>query len=172
MKEPFATLIKFTVLLALALLSGQWTFPVPGTALSVSFQSLFLLLPAFFLRGYLAIIIVAIYLLAGGLGLPVFANGSFGWITLFGPHRGFFAGFAIAVLFATSYNANERSSPLGILSIWLIGQLIVLVLGYFYLFLISKNLSVLADSWKFLPGLAIKTLIGWNIVAVGRTRGL
>lgn len=76
--------------------AARLTFPLPGTELPQSAQTLAVLLVGATLgmrRGSLA---VGSYLLVGALGLPVFADGGRGLETVLGPSGGYLLGFLVA----------------------------------------------------------------------------
>jgi len=84
---------------AVVAVSAQLSFPLPGTELPQSAQTLAVLLVGATLgarRGTLAIVV---YVLAGACGLPVFADGGRGLSTVLGPSAGDLAGFVLAAAF-------------------------------------------------------------------------
>ena len=54
---------------------------------------------------------VALYLLAGSLGLPVFAGGSAGWQKLVGPTGGYLFGFLAGAWVMGAITKNHRRAP-------------------------------------------------------------
>ena len=75
---------------------GSW-ISVPVGNVPVTLQTLFILLAGVVLHRYGAIP-VALYVLLGVLGLPLFHNGTAGLGVLLGPTGGFLAGFIVAAL--------------------------------------------------------------------------
>ncbi len=76
--------------------AARVSVPIPGSPVPQSLQTLAVLLVGFFLGGKDGSIALVIYLLAGGAGIPVFADGAAGWAHLVGPTAGYLIGFAIA----------------------------------------------------------------------------
>lgn len=97
-----------TILGALVIaLSARATFPLPGTDLPQTAQTLCVLLLGATLgcaRGSLA---VGLYLFAGAVGLPVFSDGAGGLSKLLGPSAGYLFGFLCAVA-AVGWLADRR----------------------------------------------------------------
>ncbi|MDK2990056.1 MAG: biotin transport system substrate-specific component, partial [Methanoculleus sp.] len=87
--------------------AGSWiSIPLPPVPLTL--QTLFVLLSGVVMKRY-AVIPVALYVLLGTAGLPVFHNGTAGLGVLLGPTGGFLAGFIPAALIVGL--AYEHESP-------------------------------------------------------------
>ncbi|WP_214019441.1 biotin transporter BioY [Methanoculleus sp.] len=87
--------------------AGSWiSIPLPPVPLTL--QTLFVLLSGVVMKRY-AVIPVALYVLLGTAGLPVFHNGTAGLGVLLGPTGGFLAGFVPAALIVGL--AYEHESP-------------------------------------------------------------
>lgn len=76
-------------------LSARWSVPVPGTDVPQSLQTLAVLLVGCVLGARLGALALAAYVLAGGLGLPVFADGASGWSHVVGSTAGYLVGFVL-----------------------------------------------------------------------------
>lgn len=103
---------------------------------------------------------VALYLLEGACGLPVFANGMGGLPYMLGPTGGYLIAFAPAAFLAGYLAQRMRAAPailLGHLPLYLIGPL------YLSLF-ISWDYVLMAGVLPFLPGCVIKSLVGASAV--------
>jgi len=109
-------------------------------------------------RGMLA---VALYLLAGALGLPVFAEGSAGWEHLFGPTGGFLWGFIpTAGLAGYLTQRNPSNNLLSIALTWLVSHALLLALGFIWLG-IARGFEGLGESLLgLMPGLILKVCVG------------
>ncbi len=95
--------------------AGSWiSIPLPPVPLTL--QTLFVLLAGIVMKRY-AVIPVALYVLLGAAGLPIYHNGTAGLGVLLGPTGGFLVGFIPAALVAGL--AYEQESPE-----WRIGGLI------------------------------------------------
>ncbi len=88
----------FTALIAV----GAW-LSIPAfwfVAVPITLATLFVVLAGLLLGPWLGLAAVGLYLLAGIIGLPVFANGNSGVGYLLGPTGGFLLGYALAALIA------------------------------------------------------------------------
>jgi biotin transport system substrate-specific component len=104
-------------------------YPVPTTL-----QTLGVLLIGLTFGFRMAVATLALYLLEGALGLPVFAKFSSGYATLVGPTGGYLFGFLLAAA-AIGFLADKgftRSWP-GTVVALLIGEAILFALGVFWL---------------------------------------
>ena len=157
-------LITAIILLVLLCLSGSFSLSIPNTSVDISFQSMLVLLPAFFLPLNWSVGTLILYFLLGAVGVPVFSNGSSGLDVLLGSHMGFFMGFALANYGLAQFNASEQAS-FGIIALYLvIGQLFLLIFGFGYLAYIQSDASIVKQSIYFLPGLVFKSLVGTIII--------
>lgn len=109
---------------------------------------------------------VLIYLLAGILGLPVFANGGSGLSHAIGPTGGYLIGFILAALLITVLKNNAFVwKPLNITLAMLSAHLIILLSGWLWL---SERIGI-TDAYvrgvePFLMGGAIKSILAAVIV--------
>jgi biotin transport system substrate-specific component len=104
-------------------------YPVPTTL-----QTLGVLLIGLTFGFRMAAATLALYLLEGAAGLPVFAKFSSGYATLIGPTGGYLFGFLLAAA-AIGYLADKgftRSWPGTVIAL-LIGEAILFALGVFWL---------------------------------------
>lgn len=85
------TTSTFSVLTAIGALTFVPLYPVP-----VTLQTLFTYLSGAVLGPWLGALSQVIYILLGGIGLPVFAGGKAGFGTLLGPTGGYLLGFIAA----------------------------------------------------------------------------
>ena len=88
--------LRVLVAVALVALSARLDIPVPGSQVPQSAQTLTVVLVGLVLGAGAGAAALAAYLLAGGMGLPVFADGASGWGHLVGPTAGYLAGFVVA----------------------------------------------------------------------------
>lgn len=107
-------------------------YPVPMTLQTLA---LFLIAAAYGSR--LAVATVALYMIEGALGLPVFAGTpekGIGFVYMFGPTGGYLAGYlvAAAVVGFAAERAWGRRLP-GLLGAMLVGEAIILGLGFAWL---------------------------------------
>jgi biotin transport system substrate-specific component len=140
---------------------GPYSFKL-NADLDFSFQSVWiLLLPLLFgLRGTIA---VAVYLIIGALGAPVFSGYSSGWTKFYGVTGGFLFGFLICAvliqLFAHQKNGNLTFQR--ILIILLTGHIALLILGFSWMIFTGVPPTKIPDIiLSLLPGLLIKIIVG------------
>lgn len=103
-------------------------FPVPMTMQTLA---VFVIAAAYGLR--LGAATVAFYLAQGAVGLPVFTGGA-GLAYLAGPTGGFLIGFlAAAVIIGFAVDRGWGSNPLKLFGATLLGAIVLMVIGYFWL---------------------------------------
>jgi biotin transport system substrate-specific component len=77
-------------------LCAPLSFPLPFTPIPIAIAAQVVLLLSVLLGSKRATLAVALYLLQGAMGLPVFAGGGFGIVRLFGPTGGYLLGYIVA----------------------------------------------------------------------------
>lgn len=153
--------------------SARVSVPIPGTPVPQSLQTLAVVLVGAFLGARWGGVAVGLYLLAGGAGLPVFADGASGWGHLTGPTSGYLVGFLVAAV------GVGRASDLGRLERVVPAVLVLAVAHAAILALGWTRLSALlgpSDAFRqgvgpFLAGGALKSLVGAAVVVPARRRG-
>lgn len=133
---------------ALIVVLSQIVIPV-GTV-PFTLQTLAIGLIATLFRPREAVLSVLLYLLLGGIGLPVFAGGSGGFSALMGPTAGFLWGFVVYAL-TTSFLINPRTSLVVIFLANLLGAITTLVLGVLGLHFLANMTWQAAFSAGVLP---------------------
>jgi len=148
--------------------ASQLTFALPGTSVPQTGQTLAVLLIGTLagpLRGPIA---VALYLLLGAAGLPVFADGGSGLAALTGPTGGFLVGFlAAAALAGWASRQIESRWPqrwwrrLGALAAALLAcHAVILLCGWIRLAaLIGPGEAFAAGVVPFVNGAVVKALL-------------
>ncbi len=131
--------------------------PVP-----VVMQNLFVFLAGLILGGRWGLASVGIYLLAGAVGLPVFAGGTGGVGRFFGPTGGYLIGYLPAVFLIGWIAAKTGQRPVGDILGMLCGTVVLYACGLFWLKLLTglpwtKALAV--GMLPFLPGDALKIAV-------------
>jgi biotin transport system substrate-specific component len=136
-------------------------YPVPVTG-----QTLAILLIGMTYGSRMAASTVALYLLEGALGLPVFANGAAGALYMFGPTGGYLAGFLIAAV--TLGFLAERGFGRTILSTavaMLIGTATIYIFGVAWLsMMIGFEKAVIHGVMPFLYGDALKAVVAAGLM--------
>ncbi|MEL6674990.1 MAG: biotin transporter BioY [Bacteroidota bacterium] len=127
----------------------------------ITLQSLLVLLVPLILGPKLGGMAVALYLVAGAVGLPVFAGGSSGVEKLVGPTAGFLCGFPLAaVLVGLMAQGRWGRSWWGIAASLLSGHVLILLLGFGWLGLQSTFETIPEKVQPLLPGLYLKVIFG------------
>lgn len=102
-------LTKVSLCVALLCVSAFIVIPLPFTPVMITAQTLIINLLALVLRPSHSAIAIAVYLLLGICGIPVFSGGTAGLGHLLGPTGGFFFGFlAAAPLISWLKGKNNR----------------------------------------------------------------
>ena len=112
---------------------------------------------------------VLLYLVLGGLGLPLFADFNGGWEVLSGPSAGYFLGFLMCVALV-GYWSDHSSKNLGpSMGRTFIATLFILLIGWIGLL---RYLSPMEAFYKgilpFLPGALIKWFLAVVLIALAR----
>ena len=163
------TTATFSVLTAVGALVFLPLYPVP-----ITLQTLFTYLSGAVLGPWLGALSQIIYILLGGIGLPVFAGGKAGFGTLIGPTGGYLLGF-IAASFVVGRTADLRKRPsaIRIATSFILGTGVIYACGVLQLSQwMSGNIprSVLAGVLPFIPGDALKIVIA--VAVATRLRGI
>jgi biotin transport system substrate-specific component len=148
-------IISFTILTAVA---AQFTIPVKPVPFTL--QTVMVVLAGAFLGARYGAYSQLLYLLAGCLGLPVFAqvpDASFGFMKLFGPTGGYLLSFPIAA-FITGYLVEKNKGYFFVTLSMLIANIFILLMGT--LFLNTFYIKNIYESLKY--GAAVFSI--WTVV--------
>jgi|SRR5208337_752267 len=170
-KASFARALFWTIAGSLALAVSA-KLEVPFYPVPMTLQSLVVLLLGPALGSGLAAATVALYLLEGFLGLPVFAGATAGPTYFFGPTAGYLAGFLVAawIVGALSERGSSRSWR-GAISTMAAGHYFVFVLGFSWLACLLGPAKALAIGVvPFLWATVLKTLLAVALVRAAPTR--
>lgn len=156
-----ATVVLGTLLITLCAKINVPVWPVPVTMQGFAIAAL---AAAFGLR--IGVATVALYLVEGALGLPVFATGG-GLVYLVGPTGGFLLGFLVLAA-VTGYAADRGASgkPLALFAAMLVGDALMFVLGFAWLALMAgqagwiDQTNVLGSAFAK----AVQPFIVWDIL--------
>jgi len=158
----------------LALLALVFLAPLSfniGTLIPITLQSLLILAVAIGLGAGWGTMVVAMYLFLGGLGMPVFAEGSAGWEKFIGPSAGFLLGFLIsAFIIGWMANNSDRTNLWTLFKLFILGHLIILFFGFLYLVNFKPWGEILGTIYPgLLPGMLVKSIIGSLLLfAIGK----
>ena len=104
---------------------------MPGTSVPQSAQTLAVVLVGAFLGARDGALALVFYLLVGGVGLSVFADGASGWPHLAGPTGGYLVGFVLAAgivgWFADGGHLVRLRTALVVM---IVGHVVILSLGW------------------------------------------
>lgn len=93
MEDDVRDVARLALAVVVVALSAQVDIPVPGTPVPQSFQTLAVVVVGAWLGPRDGALALALYLVAGAAGLPVFADGAGGPGHLVGPTLGYLGGF-------------------------------------------------------------------------------
>ena len=149
---------------ALISISAQLPLQLPLIATDIpgTWQTFAVLIFAACTNRWIGSLAVILYLVIGGLGLPVFADGNSGWEILAGNSGGYLYGFVIGAfvvgwLQELNWHSFLRKSLLSML----IGTAIILSVGTLHLAsLIGFEKAWLYGVYPFLLGALIKIILG------------
>ncbi|MDA0912528.1 MAG: biotin transporter BioY [Bacteroidetes bacterium] len=150
-------------LIALGTLMALSPVVIQSGDVPITLQSLLVVFIPIIVGWKIGVIAVIGYLVAGGLGAPVFSDGAAGWHYFSGSTGGFLMSFPIAALlsgFANEQFQGPKSVLFGTMFLFA-GQFIILVLGLFWYRTIVPVEETMLESVKaFMPALLIKTSFG------------
>ena len=145
--------------------------PITGPSLAV-------LVVGFVLGRRRGLLVIAIYLIAGLAGLPVFAKGASGIDTLMGSSGGFLYGFLVGGYVCGALQENGFGASFDeSLIVMAIGTALILICGIAQLtFLYGLEKALEYGFWPFWPGALVKIILGAVIIYYmpkdGTSRGL
>ncbi len=166
--------LAFNVMLVI---TAQISFSLPFTIVPVTGQTFGVLLTAMALGRVRAVSVVALYLIEGAMGLPVFAGASGGAAVLFGPTGGYLLGFLLAALVTGTLADRgwDRNYFLSA-SALVVGTALIFACGLTQLSLfVDKNSLLQMGFYPFIVGATLKIALAfWLIPALasGKSRSL
>ena len=167
-------LVDASVLTALGLVLMGWLSPqvwmFQGN-LPITPQSLLMVLWGVLWGWRVGTATVVLYLLAGGLGAPVFADGASGWVHFRGSTAGFLFAFPIGALVAGWLAEQPTKLRYGASALLLLlGQFVIVMLGLAW----QRGIVPVEWTWaetllQLAPAVLVKTALGTLVVVfVGR----
>jgi len=109
------------------------TLPIDTEGIPFTAQSLMIFIVAGLSKPKYSLLIILSYLLLGVIGLPVFADGSYGWSKIIGSSGGFLYGFLVSGIVISLILDDKNTSLSRILSAMLIGTIILFGCGVSHL---------------------------------------
>ena len=152
-------------------LLAQLSLPVPFSPVPITGQTIGVVLVGSLLGSKKGALCILLYLMEGGLGLPVFANMSAGSHVLIGPTGGYLWGFIIgATIMGYSKEKNLISSFLNCFLACFISTTTIILIGTFYLsfFVGDINKALVLGLYPFLVGDVVKSFICAAIIQGSR----
>jgi biotin transport system substrate-specific component len=141
-------------------------YPVPLTL-----QTLVVLLLGAGLGARLAVAAVALYLIEGLVGLPVFAGALAGPVYVAGPTGGYLVGFLVAAAL-TGFVADQRwdRTWIRLLASLSLGHVVIFVFGFVWLAqLVGAQKAFVGGVAPFVLATIVKTLLAVALVGAGRS---
>lgn len=140
---------------------------IPIGPVPIVLQNLFVLVAALLLGSRWASAAVAVYLLAGACGLPVFAGGGGGLGHLFGPRGGYLFGFLVAAFVVGRISEESGRRPGWEIVGMVVGSLLVYAIGVPWLKTMlgmSYGKALALGMYPFVIGDALKIVAALAIV--------
>ena len=156
-----ATVVLGTLLITICAKINVPVWPVPVTMQGFAIAAL---AAAFGMR--IGVATVGLYLLQGAFGLPVFATGG-GLAYLVGPTGGFLLGFlALAAIVGYAADRGASGKPLALFGAMLLGDAVVLVLGFAWLVVMAGQAGWIDQANVFGSAFAkaVQPFIVWDIL--------
>lgn len=157
-----AIVVLGTVLLTLSAKTQVPTWPVPVTLQTLAVAAL---AGAFGAR--IGVATVALYILEGMAGLPVFAGAAAGPAYILGPTGGFILGYlGMAYVIGRATDAGASSNVLRLFSAMVVGDAIVFALGFAWLMVLAGDAgwidqtNIVASAFEK----AVQPFIVWDLV--------
>jgi biotin transport system substrate-specific component len=148
----------YAALMAALTAAGAY-IAIPIGPVPIVLQNLFIMLAGLLLGGRWGLISVAVYLLAGAVGLPVFAGGTGGVGKFVGPTGGYLLGFAAAAYLIGLISESGRGRVVIDVLAMVAGTLIIYAFGVAWLKVVtgmSFSKAVTVGMLPFLIGDALK----------------
>jgi biotin transport system substrate-specific component len=167
-KKHTSTMTSVFVALFAAIIAagGFIAIPTPGGLVPIVLQNMLAITAAILLGGIQGGGAVGLFLVAGALGLPVFAGGTGGMSHLLGPTGGFLLGYFIAALVVGFYVGKpqiaKKTPIIKIILASIIGYLIVYVVGIIQFMSVTSYsfaATITACVIPFIPGLVVKLIL-------------
>lgn len=132
---------------------------IPVGPVPIVLQNLFVMLAALLLGRRWGFISVCVYLLAGAVGMPVFAGGTGGLGKFVGPTGGYLIGFALAAYCIGTISEKGKGNIIIDVAAMIIGTIIIYAVGVSWLKVVtgmSFTKSISVGMLPFLLGDALK----------------
>ena len=157
---------------ALLALSARFSFYLPFSPVPVTGQTFAVLFIGALYGSKRGAMTVAAYICEGAIGLPVFAGGAFGLVSLVGPTGGYLFGF-VAATYLTGRLAEKSwdRNIFGAAAMMLLGEIVLFTFGVFWLSRYIGSKAIVAGLVPFIPGEVVKMALasvllpsGWKVL--------
>ena len=147
-------------------LSGQVSIPLPFTPVPLALQSSVCLLMAALLGRRLGTISVALFLVMGAFGLPVFSLGASGIPHLLGPRGGYLIGYLLATWVTAAIIERKRLPTPQLKTLAMgVGTLVIYACGLPQLALfVGAERVMMLGMLPFLAGDLVKLFINYRVL--------
>ena len=158
-------LVLASLMAALIAVGGYLAIPIGPVPIVL--QNLFVLVAALLLGSKWGSAAVAVYLLAGACGLPVFAGGGGGLGHLFGPRGGYLFGFLACAWMVGKISEVSGRRPAAEIAAMIVGSLVVYAIGVPWLKMVlgfSYGKALAVGMYPFVVGDLLKIAAAYIIV--------
>ncbi|HMQ48444.1 MAG TPA: biotin transporter BioY [Saprospiraceae bacterium] len=149
-------------------LLAQWSWQTPASlgGIPITGQSLAVLVVGMLVQKPYAVLSVGLYLLLGGLGLPIFAEGNSGWSVFAGGSGGFLFGFLAAAFLMEPLALRGWGKRFeGALLAMTLGTAVIIAMGLLRLaWLYDWPRALEYGFYPFWKGALVKIVLGAAIV--------
>lgn len=162
----FNKILRIFVGIVIVSISARITIDVPvGEGIPISAQSLAVLLVGWYLGPRDGFIALVGYVLSGAMGMPVFADGAFGWSVLGKGSGGFLLGFIPAASLSGYYSQLKTNKINNAFYAMVFGTGLIIACGLLRLTQLYGWEKALAYGfYPFWPGAVIKIVLGVLII--------
>lgn len=158
-----AQVLTVSALFVVVLAVCSWiSIPLPGTPVPVNLGTFGVILTALYLGRRTGISVVLVFLLAGGVGLPLFQGFSGGMAALAGPTGGFLVGYVLLAFFVSGSRDTVLSYALHVLA----GEAALYATGVVWFMILTGSALLPALGlcvFPFLPGDVLKAILAYGI---------
>ena len=145
---------KMALMVALNCISAYIIIPLPFSLSPIALQTLIVNLTGYILNAKQAAMTMAVYLLLGLAGVPVFTGGAAGPGKLFGPTGGYLFGFAFWAIALAYLRSKEYSFPKYALLGCVVGVPFIYIFGVVQLQLVTQMgwyKAIMTGALPFIP---------------------
>jgi biotin transport system substrate-specific component len=163
-------LIVYSSLMAALTAVGAYIV-IPVGPVPIALQSLFVMLAGLLLGARWGSICIGVYLLAGLIGLPVFASGTAGIGKFLGPTGGYLVGFVFAAFLIGYITEKGKQKIISDVAAMICGIAVIYIFGVLWLKFasgLSLSKTLVLGVLPFLPGDFVKIVIAIPVIKVLR----